>query len=280
MSNSSESEHQVCSQYDNPTANSDIGRVMITLTVFTGGFGIFGNIFIIVLAVKYTVRRSLHHLIISMAAADILVALATFGLWIIESLFEQKWSNIYQSVLCSSMSFFLLLGMWTTFVSLLIITVGRFRATRTTTRRSKPSTQKQRIVVLFFSWTTALLLASGEIVFKRDNLISDFSETFQNGIGSVVHSLVFGTYCAIFVLNFLTLKRLSNNGAIENSIPEAQRKVRQKRMSSAIKMVLCSQFLYTCCYLPYDLEGFFVSLEYHFKISQEKVKFFSLWYFL
>ena len=42
-----------------------------------GGVAIIGNAFIIILALKFTKRKSLHHLIINMAFSDILVV-ATF----------------------------------------------------------------------------------------------------------------------------------------------------------------------------------------------------------
>ena len=60
--------------------DSDLSRDLKMFSIFfVGACGIFGNIFIIVLAIKYTVRRNLHHLIINMAIADILVVTSMWG---------------------------------------------------------------------------------------------------------------------------------------------------------------------------------------------------------
>jgi len=52
--------------------DSDTTRtVKVIASTLLSACGIFGNIFVIVLATKYTVRKNLHHLIINMAVSDI-----------------------------------------------------------------------------------------------------------------------------------------------------------------------------------------------------------------
>lgn len=276
MNNSSKFEGLLCSQYENPT-NPDIARVMLTLVIFTGGFGILGNIFIIVLAVKYTVRRSIHHLIIIMAAADILVVIMTFGVEI-ASLFEKKLSNMNKvlgDVLCPSMDLLLTAGMWTTFVSLLIITIGRFRATLKTTLMPRPYTLKQRSFELICCCLTAVLMTTLEMIAgDYIAILYGVSENVLYKIRIFTSSITIGSYCTIFVLNFIALRRLSNQQEIQNSIPEAQRQARKKRTSNALKMVLSSLLLYTCCYLPHDVAWMSMNIKEEIESSNYIIKFF------
>ena len=60
----------------------------------------------------------------------------------------------------------------------------------------------------------------------------------------------------MIVLNILTLRRISKPQAIENSLSEQQRQQRRNRIKSAVKMVLYSLLVYTCCYLPGFLSVF------------------------
>ena len=54
--------------------------IIVAVTIILATFSIFGNIFVVILAVKYTVRKNLHHLIINMAVADLLLAISV-QLW-------------------------------------------------------------------------------------------------------------------------------------------------------------------------------------------------------
>ena len=56
--------------------------VQLVLMIVIGGIGILTNIFIIVLAVEYTVRTTLHHLIANMAVSDSMVIIMKFVDWI------------------------------------------------------------------------------------------------------------------------------------------------------------------------------------------------------
>ena len=54
-----------------------IKTVKLVLMMVIGGIGILNNIFIVVIAVGYTVRKNLHHLIVNMAVSDTFVILFT-----------------------------------------------------------------------------------------------------------------------------------------------------------------------------------------------------------
>ncbi|KXJ06544.1 hypothetical protein AC249_AIPGENE1389 [Exaiptasia diaphana] len=61
-------------KYDEPdTELEDNAKRIAVILLVT--LGLAGNIFVIVLALKYTVRKNLHHLIINMAVSDTLMIL-------------------------------------------------------------------------------------------------------------------------------------------------------------------------------------------------------------
>ncbi|KAK3737049.1 hypothetical protein QZH41_005343 [Actinostola sp. cb2023] len=67
-------------------------KVMAILLV--GGFGVLNNIFVIVLAVKYTVWKNLHYLIINMAVADSFVVLMKLLLGVLSLFRYNIWDHI------------------------------------------------------------------------------------------------------------------------------------------------------------------------------------------
>lgn len=237
-------------------SESTLTRTLKTVTVLsTGACGIFGNVFIIILAIKFTLRRNLHHLIINMAMADTTVVLATFLLEVPRIADDQLWMKMLLAggdALCQVLSFFLVLSIYTSFLTLFIISFQRFRATRF--QRTQAYTPRKRAIELASSWVGSF----GMSFIRNWNVsIKKFSPTGRwfCSIDMIPVGWEFFFYLSIAVTVFLTitlsgvtLKRLARQKAIEDSLPEVQRQARAKRMASAIKMVIASLLLFTCCY--------------------------------
>ena len=71
-------------KYDEPDTQLEFNAKRIVVILLMT-LGLAGNIFVIVLAMKYTVRKNLHHLIINMAVSDslfILMILTGFKDWL------------------------------------------------------------------------------------------------------------------------------------------------------------------------------------------------------
>ena len=72
--------------------------------------GLAGNIFVIILAMKYTVRKNLHHLIINMAVSDslfILIILTRLIEWLSDNKLVLKYpGGILGDILCKTSIFF------------------------------------------------------------------------------------------------------------------------------------------------------------------------------
>jgi len=164
--NSSNSTWEYCNYFVPGTTlflpDSDTTRTVkvIALTLLSAS-GMFGNIFVIVLAAKYTVRKNLHHLIINMAVADALVILLSAFIYVPDLsnyTFSFYPSGILGEILCKTITFLIYVSYTESLVTLLIISIERFRATRATVRISRPYTLRQRTAVLFCSWLIPMIL--------------------------------------------------------------------------------------------------------------------------
>jgi len=228
----------------------------ITTFFILGGMGISGNIFIIVIAVKYTVRRNLHHLIINMAVSDTLIISMLFTTKCLNWSFNGgAWRYLKKhsgDVFCKIPRFVIAVGMWSVFITLVIISIERFRATKAVQRIcSYPI--KTCFTVIAFIWISSLALACNELNISYISKTNDNNYTCTNKPTSIFVIIILGLSAisgmlVLLVLNLYTLKQLSKHESIEDNIPERQRRDRAKRTANAIKMVLCSFLVFCCCY--------------------------------
>ena len=248
-------------KYDVP--DTDIVRTAKVMAILlVGGFGIFGNVFIIFLAVKYIVRKNIHYLIINMAVSDVLVVLV-FSINILMDLFGYNlWDHIHGTVaniLCKMDPFLMFTSMLVTLVTLLIISIERFRVTRLTVHRIRPYTLTQRVAVISCSWLIpmglcAYVLYNLEHCETGNRQYCVYTDFTNSCIGyTFFYFCYFVLFCAILFLSILTSVRLRKSQAIQANLPDVQRQARAKRTANAVRMVLCSLLLYSCCYLPFIL---------------------------
>lgn len=219
---------------------------------------VFGNIFIIILAVKYTARKNLHHLIINMAVSDTIFAIFSMFNYIyvenIVTISKGLSGVVLGGFSCKFVPYVCNVSITVSFVTLLVISIERFRATRQTLRRSRPYTLKQRMAVLSSCWFIPMLL------FTHIPVLAYFNERHQLcryydiriSIAILVTSslLRIPVIITIISLSILTIKRLSRRQVIQAHLDEVQRNLRTRRRRAAVTMVLASLLLYVCCWLP------------------------------
>ncbi|KXJ22908.1 Bombesin receptor subtype-3 [Exaiptasia diaphana] len=214
--------------------------------------GIFGNIFVIILALKYTVRKNLHHLIVNMAVSD---ALYLF-MMILDAFPWIPDSNV-GVIICKTLTFFQQVSYRVSLITLFVISIERFRATRQTLQRSRPYTLKQYVMIIGVSWLIPVIVAGcfTSTLRLRDRLFC-YTITFEwkrdNHIGwalTVFDILTFLLCWVIFILSIITTRRLSRTQAIHAHLSEEQRKIRTQRSRTAVRMVLVSVLLYACCWI-------------------------------
>ena len=131
-------------------------------------------------------------------------------------------------------------------MTLLVISIERFRATRRTMIRTRQYTFKKRIMVICVCWLIPLPFAA----YLRMRLVLDLQvKHFQHVLLANEIVLVFLS-CVIIFLSIITMRRLSRPQAIQSHLNQQQRKIRTRRGQAAVRMVLVSVLLYACCWLP------------------------------
>ncbi|XP_028514939.1 allatostatin-A receptor-like [Exaiptasia diaphana] len=214
-----------------------------------GGFAVFGNIFVIKAALKCSIRRRLHYLIINMAVADTLFVLTTL-FYVLRKDFN-IFMNIPESfaeALCKTMPFLNDVSFSASASALFIISIDRFRATIVRKIRAQ---KRGTITVLVLSWLIpSICVAYG----PRSKVLNGeclFLSDFHHYIISVVLILILVIQSfVILFLSIVTLKRLSKSSGIEGSLSEPQRTTRARRMKKIVHMVICSLVLFSCNYFP------------------------------
>ena len=223
-------------------------------------------------ALKPTRRSTLHHLIVNMAVSDILVVI-TFVYKMFGSPLPDNINYIPANIICKLVLHINISSELVTLVTLLIISIERYRITsRLTVQAPQALSSKKRVLVVLSSWFVSMLLGLfalivGTVDFRsmkihrcsfHINLVWHVLYPFKNICAVIM-------YCSITILGILTSVRLSKMTEIQANIPDAQRRLRKKRMVSAVRMVLCSLLLYSCCYLPDFVEDFLEGVLWHEK---------------
>jgi len=153
-------------------------------------------------------------------------------------------------------------------VTLLVISIKRFRATRRTLKRPRPYTVKQRVAVLGICWLIPMIPAGYGCYETKYNEETKVCGIFQEEKLLTYFILSFSTMtsviCIILTLSAITVRRLSKPQLTRARLNQEQKSMRRKRTRSAVSMVLFSALLYTCCWFPVSLTVFYVFLENYF----------------
>ena len=132
--NSNSSIYSHCKYWEQDTKIEKIAKRTACLLIIV--LGIFANVFVITLAAKYTVSKNLHHLIINMAVGDT-VFLFAYLLHYIFLLTGLRYRNGNIGIaICKVLNFLNNISYKVTLVTLLVISIERFRATRRTMIRT------------------------------------------------------------------------------------------------------------------------------------------------
>ncbi|KXJ08943.1 Somatostatin receptor type 5 [Exaiptasia diaphana] len=173
-------------------------------------------------------------------------------------------------------------------VTLLIISIERFKITRQTVQIPRPITGKRRAAVIAGSWLIPVLMEIDTLLFAQIEQTKSTKiciRRYTDKINGKIYvfgyiALVLSFYSAIVLLSVTILRRISRPQAIEDSLSEVQRQQRKKRTRNAVKMVLYSLLLYSCCYVPFVI-GHVIALSVN-PCAEYKwpAVFFLAWYIL
>lgn len=231
-------------------------RTVFALLTF---LGMALNIFVIIIGAKYTVRKHLHHLIINIAVSDTLFLL----MWLLANvpwLSYEKWS-IYPSgtlgvIGCKTTLSLVNVSFRVSLITLLVISIERFKATRSTFQK-RFNGIKRRVLALSICWLIPMVdggcfmyiatLRNGVRLVRR----ADLQNYIVIGLIIFLDNIaIFILCCGIVLLSILTIRQLSKQKAIESYLSEGRQNIQARRTQSAVKMVLASVLVYTCCGLP------------------------------
>ncbi|XP_031561505.1 P2Y purinoceptor 8-like [Actinia tenebrosa] len=244
--------------------------VKIMAILLVGGFAVFGNILIIFLAARFTVKRNIHHLIINMAVSDILIAVV-FSYDLLTFLLRlphlcDLWDNdVLAITICTAAYYsFSNASMYVTLTSLLIISVERFRSTKVTVHRVRPYTMKKRLALVSCSWLLPMGLSAHFAWYSQTEQPSTTESITFFVLFCFGQLFVLLMMCLVVIFNIMTSFRLckSRRTFPQGNFSNEQKRAREKQTAKAVKMVLCSTLLYTCCYLPGFLHFFYLALHF------------------
>jgi len=241
----------------------------VTSISVLGLLGIVSNLFIILLAIKFTARKNLHYLIINMCTADTLGVLFT-GTPSLLAYLNFDFYSVYDGVdvvLCKGLPFVAISLVLVSLNSLLVISIERFRATKRTLRSPSYSIARQ-VVALIFCWVISMAEAFHAIlIFRivetpasllmRCNVF--FGDSTAYWITLVQFVFILSTFFLIIGINVVTLRSISKTRDIHAHLSEAQRQIRSKRTKKVVAMILCSVFLCILCYLPFSMLSFIIA---------------------
>ncbi|XP_020903260.1 melanocortin receptor 5-like [Exaiptasia diaphana] len=259
MNQSNNTQDETYCKFHEPDSSTERWIKFIALLVFIG-IGFIGNVFVIILAVKFTVKRSLHFLIINVAVADILFDLANL-FFEVTAFFRYDLYNRVNVALaetfCKTSVYIYRVFLSESLLTLLIISIERYRVTSQTVRISRPFSRKRGLVIIACSWIIALVtnlyLPIFRNVVKRNSAYVCITKLERTP--AIVFYLISMNsklfFClAMVVVCILTLRKLSKVSAIESSISYYQRLKRKKRIRGAVNMVLYSLLLSSSWFIP------------------------------
>lgn len=203
-----------------------------------GMFGIIVNVFVIVLAVKYTGRKNLHHLIVNMAFSDTVVI-------IVSSVYEGGLSYLSFKV-ATFLEFVIFVALGVSSVTLFIISLERFKVTWFLTRRQGRYSLKRCLAVIAVTWLISIGISLFRITFDpyEENDIKTYLIIVY--LASVV--LLFLLVLIFSSLTLCSLSRLENFG---NHLNNLARQARLRKIHSTVRMVQLNLLLYSICFVPF-----------------------------
>jgi len=148
--------------------DSDIERaIKMSALSIVGGFGLFGNVFTIVLAAKFTVRRNLHFLIMNMAVSDTLLIFCVLFIGTVRFyLVRMEMDLEIVAVLSCYVDFGMFLSQTVSLVTLIIISIERYRITRRrAVQIARPYSIKRRLCLLIGTWLFSAIISLNVIIF-------------------------------------------------------------------------------------------------------------------
>jgi len=246
-------------KYEEPYSDLEKNAKYIAVVILCV-IGICSNIFIIVIAAKFTVRKNLHHLIINMVVSDALFLVSK--LWDGEVSFKYDIESLYPigvlgDIICKITHFIYMISYKVSLLTMCVISIERFRVTRRTLQRSRQYNLKQRVAVLSICWLIPMVGNAYPLYIRSFKEVGQycFYKNASEKIMQITYGLALVTWTIVVItilaLSIITVRRLSRPQDILAHLMVGQLRNRRRRSMAAVFMVITSVVLYSCCWSPY-----------------------------
>ncbi|EDO29419.1 predicted protein [Nematostella vectensis] len=204
---------------------------------------------------KKVPRRNMNLLVANMAFSDFLSLLLEPSSLLSQMTGNSPWIGVsyLADVTCKLYTFTMNTSTWVSLVTLLVISVERFRAVSSVVHVTEK--RSVLIILLLVSWVLPGLLNSSTFAFCAANNIGGTFQclcvfTMQSAIYAVAANVIFVLLVIVILcLNFAIIRKLVRS-QVAIHIPEAQQQKRARRFRSATRMVITSLLLFVLCATP------------------------------
>ncbi|EDO46447.1 predicted protein [Nematostella vectensis] len=251
-------------------------KIIFIFIILICGFILNSTVIFLVLA-KRVKKKTINVFVVNMSVAD-LCSLLLYLPWRLKNYLTENpdWQNrtdwaggIFGDVTCKLISWFYNSTDWVSLVTLLIISVERFRAVKSIVQLPGLSRCKTASLISF-TWILSgfvnlpLLIICGVRSGKTfcGCPLTKTIAAYYMGTNSLYVCLVI----SILSINLVIIRRLVRVQASYN-LPEAQQVRGLQRLHSAVRMVLCSLVLFVVCTAPFYAILTLARLEFFAEIS-------------
>jgi hypothetical protein len=249
-----------------PFVLSTMDSTWITVFSVLTAVGVLGNTLVILLILgNKSLRRNTNYFIVNMAISDgiflIFLMLSTLQRAGIFPLYSKPMNPILGNIICRLL-FFLNASQLVSLLTLLILSMSRFRAVATPLLAT-PISRNARVLLITAIWVLSAMLYVSQLAVKAYKWQGPFvmscpvvlslgTLSFFYWIQMIFPMVIF---IAVLIINLKILRKLRKT-RIAVSLPTAQEQIRKKRITNAVRMVLCSLGLYVVMWFPIHIESF------------------------
>ncbi|EDO28885.1 predicted protein, partial [Nematostella vectensis] len=205
---------------------------------------------------KQVPRRNINLLVANMALSDFLSLLLEPSYLLLEITGNLPWIGVsyLADVTCKLFAFMVETSTWVSLVTLLVISVERFRAVSCVIHLTEK--RSVLIILLLVCWVLPGLLNSGGFASCGAKNIGGTSkcvrfDTMQSARYNTAINIIFILLVIVILcLNLAIIRKLVRCSQEAIHIPKAQQQKRARRFRSATRMVLSSLLLFVFCATP------------------------------
>lgn len=256
LGNSSQQRVEDC--FDDKYARMAKTTACITILLVT----IVLNSLVIYPVYKYKkMRKNINYFIVNMAISDILLALLT-NIIIVEQMVSGDWHWKIQGapgrITCKMMSFMATMLLLVSPNTLFFMTLERYRGVTSTTALRSMS-RSMRWCCISMCWIIPSILYAVELYRVDLWYINEIPYCIvTKNLQDIIYLICLFAFCvilyiAVFLLGFLTLRKLKKSEQLITIEEICQSKRRTERIRSAVRMVLCSLCSFILLSTPYHV---------------------------